>query len=473
MMNLLDINFSLNDKTTQIILICVLVAFIVLLAVISIVIVSLHKKRKSAVAEPEAEIVPEVEPLPESGTEIVPEVEPLPEAETEIVPEVEPLPEVETEIIPELKPLSETDTEIINEIEAETACEPVFVPLNTEEEEEDEEEDNVPEEEEVVEEVRVDEKTGVSFVVRYRKSFTAKYIQSGDINKSYYTMLKNALLSYKKVKTRLGWGQENFNFGRVNIARFTMRGKSLCVYFALNPDDYADTKYKVERSESKKYEAVPCMYRIKNGRRAKYALDLISALAEKFGLIKSEDMNENYYLPYEETQALIDRGLIKETVFKKGEESLSETETLEETAVTETEIQPEEIKKEVIRQQSFEEVKEKQREEVNAYEADEIITDEVATVLIEVKRKTKREDKFSSGKKGIINIDVLSENFESGETVTLETLKDKKLLKANVASYKVLARGSITKPLIVEANEFSIEAVKMIVLTGGRAIKIH
>ena len=68
---------------------------------------------------------------------------------------------------------------------------------------------------------------------------------------------------------------------------------------------------------------------------------------------------------------------------------------------------------------------------------------------------------------------MLSENFESGETVTLETLKDKKLLKANVASYKVLARGSITKPLIVEANEFSIEAVKMIVLTGGRAIKIH
>ena len=109
---------------------------------------------------------------------------------------------------------------------------------------------------------------------------------------------------------------------------------------------------------------------------------------------------------------------------------------------------------------------------MNVSEADEIITDEVATVLIEFRRNTKREGRVSSGKKGIINIDELSENFESGETVTLESLKEKKLLKSNVAAFKVLARGSITKPLIVEANEFSIEAVKMIVLTGGRAIKI-
>ena len=463
MINLLDTNFSLNDKTTQIILICVLVALVVLFAVLSIVIVVL-KKRKSAVkgiSEPVPE--PEADPVPEIETQSEPAS--LPAAEIKTEQESEPVSE------PEIK--TEQKAEPVSESETKTEQEPVVVSVNTEEEEDDEEDDHVPEEEEVVEEVRVDEKTGVSFVVRYRKSFTAKYIQSSDVNKSYYTMLKNALLSYKKVRTRLGWGQENFNFGRVNIARFTMRGKSLCVYFALNPDDYAETKYKVERSESKKYEAVPCMYRIKNGRRAKYALDLISALAEKFGLIKTEDVNDDYYLPYEETQALIDRGLIKETVLKKGEELIPEEETFEETAVAEVEIQFEkEAVKELIRQQSFEEVKEKQREEVNVSEADEIITDEVATVLIEFRRNTKREDRVSSGKKGIINIDVLSENFESGETVTLETLKERKLLKSNVAAFKVLARGSITKPLIVEANEFSIEAVKMIVLTGGRAIKI-
>ncbi len=35
---------------------------------------------------------------------------------------------------------------------------------------------------------------------------------------------------------------------------------------------------------------------------------------------------------------------------------------------------------------------------------------------------------------------------------------------------KVLAKGSLNKPLIVEADDFSLEAVKMIALTGGRVI---
>ena len=37
---------------------------------------------------------------------------------------------------------------------------------------------------------------------------------------------------------------------------------------------------------------------------------------------------------------------------------------------------------------------------------------------------------------------------------------------------KILGRGSLDKALIVEAADFSLSAVKMIVLTGGKVIRL-
>ena len=47
-----------------------------------------------------------------------------------------------------------------------------------------------------------------------------------------------------------------------------------------------------------------------------------------------------------------------------------------------------------------------------------------------------------------------------------------KLIPEDTAYLKVLASGSIDKPLTVYANEFSLCAVKMIALAGGQAIKV-
>ena len=67
--------------------------------------------------------------------------------------------------------------------------------------------------------------------------------------------------------------------------------------------------------------------------------------------------------------------------------------------------------------------------------------------------------------------DTLSEHFASGDVVNLETLKAKGLLTAKVDFVKVLARGMLDKSLTVEAQDFSADAIKMIILTGGRAVK--
>ena len=100
-------------------------------------------------------------------------------------------------------------------------------------------------------------------------------------------------------------------------------------------------------------------------------------------------------------------------------------------------------------------MEELQRQQVSAAEVKEIVSDETASILIE---KEVDEEKIFGNKKGIINIDTISRNFEAGDIVTVNSLKDKKLIDKNVCFVKVLARGIIDKPLIVKAQDFSLYA---------------
>ena len=73
------------------------------------------------------------------------------------------------------------------------------------------------------------------------------------------------------------------------------------------------------------------------------------------------------------------------------------------------------------------------------------------------------------GKMNPINLDTLCDEFEDGDTVTLESLKEKRLIPSNTGRVKILARGTMTKKLDIVADNFSLQAVKMITLAGGRA----
>ena len=202
-------------------------------------------------------------------------------------------------------------------------------------------------------------------VLRYNRSFTARLIQGGDVLQARYTELKNYLLSYKKVKSRISWKRDSFHCGRQTVATFAIRGKTLCLCLATEPNQYEETKYKVKdlRIRSPKTKT-PLLYQIRNERRVGYAKDLIDRMMEELGIERlAEAATEDYRLPYETTEALIERELIK--VMGEGgtpfggiahaEETLSEPEkpkepvveqpvpedTQEET-VTESESQPEE-----------------------------------------------------------------------------------------------------------------------------------
>ena len=277
-------------------------------------------------------------------------------------------------------------------------------------------------------------------VIKYAKSFQAKLIQSGSDTKAYYSQLKNCLLSYKGVKSRMSWRWETFRLGRKALAKLVMRGKTLSVALALNPDDYADTKYIVESlAEVASYAETQCLYRIKNDRRVKYAKDLIDKVMQDNGLsagLINADVDYAAQYPYETTEALIERKLIKVLT--------------DEDAQSGTVFKPSDV-----------------RGSVTAAEVDKIMRDEVAEILIE-----KAEETSDRTKVGIVNIDALSQVFADGDTVTLEEVKKRVKGFDNKVTYlKVLARGTLDKKLTVKSDAFSLQAAKMIILTGGKVIK--
>ena len=149
---------------------------------------------------------------------------------------------------------------------------------------------------EIVEEVAEEPKEDL--VMRVDRSFTAKLKQSDDEVKDRYGMIKNALLSYKKFKSTVSWNADRFNCGRATIAKMNIRGKTLCVYFALDPKDpaFKQTIYnQKDMSEQKAYAQTPFMMKIKSDLAAKRAVRLVETLAEQRGVAKKKDFEEVDY----------------------------------------------------------------------------------------------------------------------------------------------------------------------------------
>ncbi|MBO4284473.1 MAG: uL15 family ribosomal protein [Clostridia bacterium] len=105
---------------------------------------------------------------------------------------------------------------------------------------------------------------------------------------------------------------------------------------------------------------------------------------------------------------------------------------------------------------------------VTLAEAEAIVTDEQAEAAIEEDATAPEH----TGKKGIVNVDTLSNSFDEGDVVTIAKLKEKNLIPANIGQVKLLARGTLNKLLHVELQDFSLEAVKMVVATGGTVKRV-
>ena len=89
----------------------------------------------------------------------------------------------------------------------------------------------------------------------------------------------------------------------------------MCLYLALNPSDYADSKYGVEdAAEISMFADTPALYRIKSDKRVRYATELIAEVFKKLGTHKTAREPVDYYEPYNGTMALIEKGLVKRVI---------------------------------------------------------------------------------------------------------------------------------------------------------------
>ena len=416
---------------------------------------------------PAAETVPSEEAvteLPEPAAEIItePAAEPAAEVQPETVTEVsegapasEPTAEAEESV-----PAAEIITEPVSA--AEKASEPA--PASAEPAAETSETvraaapvlenaEPIPEGAKVM---NIVASPGMFIRYRYNRSFEAKLIQSDDTVKRYYSELKNCLLSYKKVTSRISWRHESFRKGRPAAAKFVIRGKTLCLCLALDPENYEESKYIVDdMSRYARFAGTPLMYRIKNERRLRYAKELIAFLFE--GTEPSGHEDEDFAaIPYEDTQSLVERGLIKIVSYR-------------EVAIEEkTENEEEEFEDDDdFAGEDFDDDDDDELDEISASDVGSYMADDRAKLRVQ-----EGNEVSDRTKSGIVNVDTLGKFFNEGEKVTVAEIKRRvSYFPKNVTYIKVLARGKLDKPLIVVADDFSLEAVKMIVLTGGRAIR--
>ena len=106
-------------------------------------------------------------------------------------------------------------------------------------------------------------------------------------------------------------------------------------------------------------------------------------------------------------------------------------------------------------------------ESVDVSEADALMADDVALATVVYK-----EGGSAEGYKATVNLGAINEAFADGDKVNLETLKAKGLVPAKAKRVKILSSGRLDKHgLEVEANSFSVQAIKMITLTGGTAVQ--
>ena len=492
-------------------------ALLLIMLIVHLVYKNAEKKRRSeqinemSVEEPAAEATEEPaaeatgEPADEPVAAATPVEEPAEEPAAAAVPAEEPVEEPVTEEPAEEPAAEEPVEEPVEEPAAEAPVEePVEEPAAEAAEEPAAKAAPAVETGYAERKVIYTSEDGWFVNVRYDRSFTARLIQSDERVKGYYSQLKNALLSYKKVTARTSWQHEAFRRGRVTVAKLVLRGKTLRLYLSLDPVRYEGGKYLVEdASEHAKFEKTPLLYRIKNDRRCRYAKELIADAMAQAEAAAGEEQNVDYAsIAYEPTEQLIDRGLVRiievrrrtdgaGAVMLPCEEDPDDEDDVNEAPVEETEEPEEELIEEPAEEpvaeaaeepaaaaapveepaegseeELVEEPAEGPEEEpsISVAAAETMMADDEAEALVEVS-----EHIAVRGKQTIVNVDTLGEYFSNGEQVTLEKMKERiPFLNKKATEVKVLARGVLTKKLEVEADDFSLAAVKMIVLMGGK-----
>lgn len=121
-----------------------------------------------------------------------------------------------------------------------------------------------------------------------RIPFEERMLSAEKEMKENYNAIKNEILSYG-VKSRVSSSGDTFRLHRKTYVKLTIAGKSLKLYFALNPDDYKDSTIPVQDAGNKAiYAEIPLVFKVKSALSMKRCKELIQTVMENDGLEQGE-----------------------------------------------------------------------------------------------------------------------------------------------------------------------------------------
>jgi len=259
---------------------------------------------------------------------------------------------------------------------------------------------------------------------RIPSNFRMRLKVSSVKNHDAYVAIKNKLCSKKEITFRISGRTEKVKYHGEVIAIIGVARKSLKLWLALDPNSIEQSRYhQKDVSDKPRYAHVPMLLRVGSDRALKRAMEVLDILFE--------------------TYSIEDRRKYKDK-------------SLQELAYT--------LKRNALVRNKRVELL---RDSIHVHDADALTNEEAAQYVEYKAREAYEYENFAT-----ITLDVLEENFYDGQKVTLDKLKHKGLIPEEYNGYVITTGERLTKPLYVVADGYSAVAVKMIVLTGGRAIQL-
>lgn len=310
--------------------------------------------------------------------------------------------------------LEETDNEVDDSEHVET--------IDEAEEEADDEE--LPVEEENNNEEIIDVPTD-KLVIR-RTKFINKMKFTSDKTKEYYSQIKNLLLSYG-TKNKVARRNEAFRKSGL-VAKISISGKSLRLHLPLDPNDeerFPTSKYhQFSLADKKQYSEVPFTLKIKSDRALKRALELIELVCLEKPLKKKRK--------YEETDFTKDLQIDGEAIFEK-------LGLLDEMT--------DNVNKEYI-------------EKFEANHFDDI--DAIVQLLPKINKVEPNEGETQN-----VYIDTVLDKIE-GDVINLDSLKKANLISLSTNNICVKIHENLNKPITVECDEITSDAVVAVLAVNGK-----
>ena len=311
-----------------------------------------------------------------------------------------------------------------------------ILPEEDEEEvEEEPEEDDAPEVEEKEEDEEEEEEsdpdapkliTAADTIKRRTSTMRGRLRYGSDVNKAIYEELVNHLLQYKNVTRSLTNRADNFKSKGSMLAKITLTGKTLKLYLPLDAELYDYDKYHQLITEKNGYEEVPFTIKVKSNRGLKYAKELIDEAMAQKGVERKKKAGE--------------KKSFKELILlQKGSLLIKAKKT------------------------------DKLRSRVDSQDANAKLTDSEAQELVRIKYVPVSDE---VKKTAFVGLDKIEELYNDCDMVNIKTLRKRGLVKEEHNRVKIIGGGTLTKSLKVYAEEYSLTAIKMIVLLGGKVVKL-